>query len=199
MPALTGRNNAEFLISVYGVYDDDTREIDFIEKLCDLGDAFDQPLEKYTGGMRDRFKLALSLVFQFDIYPVMRFDGWNCRSEVPFMQQVKRLVDRRLEGRTLIAEGSGAQIFAHDYCTEGLVFKDGKIILRGSLDECATLAKEVRAARKDRSLSRSLRQHSDSEESLEDTMNDLLGNSPLEPKSETILGDSKALHLDEAK
>ncbi|EDY38592.1 putative ABC transporter involved in polysaccharide efflux [Cyanobium sp. PCC 7001] len=174
MPSLSGRDNADFLISVYGVYDDDTRELDFIEKLCDLGELFDQPLEKYSSGMKDRFKLALSLAFQFDVYPVMRFDGWNCRSEVPFMQQVKRLVDRRLEGRTLIAEASGSQSFARDYCTTGIVFKDGQIILQGTPDECATLAKEVRAARKDRSLSRSLRQHSDVEDSLEDTMNELL-------------------------
>lgn len=184
MPVLTGRDNAEFLVSVYGVYDDDSRELDFVEKLCDLGDLFDEPMEKYTNGMKDRLKLALSLAFQFDVYPVMRWDGWNCRAEVPFMQQVKRLVDRRLEGRTLIADASGSQSFALDYCTEGIVFKDGQIIHQGSLDECANLAKEVRAARKDRSLSRSLRQHSDVEASLEDTMNDLLGEESFETGSD---------------
>ncbi|WP_157665471.1 hypothetical protein [Cyanobium sp. NIES-981] len=179
MPALSARANAEFLVSLYGVYEDDTRELDFIRQLCDLGELFDEPLEKYSVGMKDRLKLALALAFQFEIYPVMRWDGWNCRSEVPFMRQVKRLVDRRLEGRTVIVEASGSQSFARDYCSEGIVLKDGKVIFQGSLDESAVLAKEVRAARKDRSLSRSLRQHSDVESSLESTMNDLLGDAPL--------------------
>jgi capsular polysaccharide transport system ATP-binding protein len=188
MSALTGRDNAEFLVSVYGVYDDDSRELDFIEKLCDLGKMFDEPLEKYTNGMKDRFRLSLSLAFQFDVYPVIRWDGWNPRAEVPFMQQVKRLVDRRIEGRTVLAEGSGSHSFVRDYCSEGLVFKDGRIIFRGSIDESATLAKEVRAARKDRSLSRSLRQHSDVQDSLEDTMNELFGDAPPDGEA-SVSGD----------
>ena len=174
MPVLTGRANAEFLVSVYGLYEDDEREVDFIRKLCDLGTSFDEPLEKYTSGMKDRLKLALSLAFQFNVYPVMRWDGWNCRADVPFMNQVKRLVDRRLEGRTLVAEASNSQSFALDYCNEGIVLKDGAIIYRGSLDDCAELAKETQAARKERSLSRHLRQHSDGEEDLQGTMDDLL-------------------------
>ncbi|MBE9172316.1 hypothetical protein IQ216_04225 [Cyanobium sp. LEGE 06143] len=174
MPVLTGRANAEFLVSVYGVYEDDEREVDFIRKLCDLGSSFDEPLEKYTSGMKDRLKLALSLAFQFNVYPVMRWDGWNCRADVPFMNQVRRLVDRRLEGRTLVAEASNSQNFALDYCNEGIVLKDGAIIYRGSLDDCAVLAKEAQAARKERSLSRHLRQHSDVEEDLQGTMDDLL-------------------------
>lgn len=174
MPVLTGRANAEFLVSVYGVYEDDEREVEFIRKLCDLGNSFDEPLEKYTSGMKDRLKLALSLAFQFNVYPVMRWDGWNCRADVPFMNQVRHLVDRRLEGRTLVAEASNSQSFALDYCNEGIVLKDGAIIYRGSLDDCAELAKETRAARKERSLSRHLRQHSDVEEDLQGTMDDLL-------------------------
>lgn len=174
MPVLTGRANAEFLVSVYGAYPDDSREVDFIRKLCDLGEFFDEPLEKYTSGMKDRLKLALSLAFQFDVYPVMRWDGWNCRAEVPFMTQVKQLVDRRLEGRTLVVEASNSQSFALDYCTEGIVLKDGAVIHQGSLDDCAELAKEARAARKERSLSRHLRQHSDVEGDLQETMDDLL-------------------------
>ncbi len=104
----------------------------------------------------------------------MRWDGWNCRADVPFMNQVRRLVDRRLEGRTLVAEASNSQNFALDYCNEGIVLKDGAIIYRGSLDDCAALAKEAQAARKERSLSRHLRQHSDVEEDLQGTMDDLL-------------------------
>jgi capsular polysaccharide transport system ATP-binding protein len=173
--ALSGRDNAEFLVSVYGVYDDDTRELDFIQKLCDFGELFDEPMEKYSSGMRDRFKLAASLAFQFDLYPVLRWDGWNCRAKVPFMQQVKRLVDRRLMGRTLLAEASGSQAFAREYCEQGLLLKDGKIAFQGRIEECAALAKEAKGGRKARSLSRSIRQHSDVEDSLQDTMNDLLG------------------------
>lgn len=174
MPVLTGRANAEFLVSVYGVYEDDEREVDFIRKLCGLGASFDEPLEKYTAGMKDRLKLALSLAFQFNVYPVMRWDGWNCRADVPFMNQVKRLVDRRLEGRTLVAEASNSQSFAMDYCNEGIVLKDGTLIHRGSLDDCAQLAKEIQAARKERSLTRHFRQHSDVEEDLQGTMDELL-------------------------
>ncbi|MFQ6539587.1 MULTISPECIES: hypothetical protein [Aphanothece] len=173
-PVLTGRANAEFLISIYGSLDDDGKEMEFIEKLCDLGDLFDEPIEAYTSGMRDRFKLAVSLAFQFEVYPVQRWEGWNCRAAVPFMEQVKRLVDRRLLGRTLIAEASHSQNFAVDYCDEGIVLKDGKIVFKGDLAECNKIALEERTARKDRSLSRSIRQHSDLQGEIEESMNELV-------------------------
>jgi hypothetical protein len=92
-------------------------------------------------------------------------------------------------------EASGSQSFARDYCTEGIVFKDGVIIFKGSLDECATLAKEVRAARKDRSLSRALRQHSDVEDSLEDTMNELLPSSQSSSSSYPVLENPQVPNL----
>jgi capsular polysaccharide transport system ATP-binding protein len=65
---LTGRQNAKFVCRVHGHQDELPRRLAFIQEFAELGDAFDQPVQTYSSGMRSRLQFALSLAFDFDVY-----------------------------------------------------------------------------------------------------------------------------------
>ena len=65
---LTGRQNAKFVCRVHGHKDDINERLDFINDFAGLGNAFDDPLQTYSSGMRSRLQFALSLAFNFDVH-----------------------------------------------------------------------------------------------------------------------------------
>ena len=65
---LTGRQNAKFVCRVHGHQDDLRDRVAFIQDFAELGDAFDEPVQTYSSGMRSRLQFALSLAFDFEVY-----------------------------------------------------------------------------------------------------------------------------------
>ncbi|MBN3852514.1 ABC transporter ATP-binding protein [Paraburkholderia sp. Ac-20340] len=65
---LTGRQNAKFVCRVHGHEEELPRRLAFIQQFAELGDAFDQPVQTYSSGMRSRLQFAFSLAFDFDVY-----------------------------------------------------------------------------------------------------------------------------------
>lgn len=65
---LTGRQNAKFVCRVHGHQDELPERLDRIQAFAELGDAFDEPVQTYSSGMRSRLQFALSLAFDFDVY-----------------------------------------------------------------------------------------------------------------------------------
>jgi capsular polysaccharide transport system ATP-binding protein len=65
---LTGRQNAKFVCRVHGHQSDLNDRLAFIQDFAELGDAFDEPVNTYSSGMRSRLQFGLSLAFDFDIY-----------------------------------------------------------------------------------------------------------------------------------
>lgn len=67
-PTLTGRQNAKFVCRLHGHQDDLPERLIFIQDFSGLKDAFDEPVNTYSSGMRSRLQFAMSLAFDFDIY-----------------------------------------------------------------------------------------------------------------------------------
>lgn len=65
---LTGRQNAKFVCRVHGHQDELPERLEFIQSFAELGEAFDEPVQNYSSGMRSRLQFALSLAFDFDVY-----------------------------------------------------------------------------------------------------------------------------------
>lgn len=65
---LTGRQNAKFVCRIHGDQDELADRLAFIQGFAELGDAFDEPVQTYSSGMRSRLQFALSLAFDFDVY-----------------------------------------------------------------------------------------------------------------------------------
>jgi capsular polysaccharide transport system ATP-binding protein len=67
-PTLTGRQNAKFVCRVHGHQEDLADRLSFVRDFSELGEAFDEPVNTYSSGMRARLQFALSLAFDFDIF-----------------------------------------------------------------------------------------------------------------------------------
>ncbi len=67
-PALSGANNARFIGRIYGKIPQET--VDFVESFAELGEYLNMPVSTYSGGMRSRLGLAISLAVDFDCFLV---------------------------------------------------------------------------------------------------------------------------------
>ncbi|WP_035065212.1 ABC transporter ATP-binding protein [Nitratidesulfovibrio termitidis] len=65
---LSGRQNAKFVCRVHGHQDDLADRLAFVQDFSELGNAFDEPVNTYSSGMKSRLQFALSLAFEFDVY-----------------------------------------------------------------------------------------------------------------------------------
>jgi len=61
---LTGRDNAIFVSHVYDA--DPKSVIEYVQEFAELGDYLDEPVLRYSSGMRARLAFALSLAIDFD-------------------------------------------------------------------------------------------------------------------------------------
>lgn len=66
--SMTGRQNVKFVARVHGGRHDVSAIIAQVQAFAELGEAFDQPINTYSSGMRARLNFGLSLAFDFDIY-----------------------------------------------------------------------------------------------------------------------------------
>jgi capsular polysaccharide transport system ATP-binding protein len=66
--SLTGRQNAKFVCRIHGHRDDLPLRLERIQAFAELSDAFDEPVNTYSSGMKARLQFALSLAFDFDVY-----------------------------------------------------------------------------------------------------------------------------------
>ena len=65
---LTGRDNAYLAGLLQGLTKNDARQsLSSIEKFCELGDYFDEPVKTYSSGMRARLGFATALLGQADV------------------------------------------------------------------------------------------------------------------------------------
>ena len=66
--SMSGRQNVKFVARVHGGRRNVQPIIDKVQAFAELGDAFDEPINTYSSGMRARLNFGLSLAFDFDVY-----------------------------------------------------------------------------------------------------------------------------------
>ena len=128
---LTGRQNAKFLQAIYGKPGERREEIARIEELAALETGyFDQPVKTWGTQMRGRFDVALSLIFDFDVYIVSKKFPWSQSSKPRLESLVREAFDRRVAGKTLLLFHQDEE-FIGRYCDEAIVIKKGQIAYQG--------------------------------------------------------------------
>lgn len=146
--AISGRANAAFLQRIYGTRRQRLEQMEAIRTLSDLeADFFYRPLGDYNSAMKARFRLALSLVFDFDVYTVPRLAAWSFGSSSSRAQRFQSAFETATAGKTLLV-GHADQTFQDVYCEEGLVLQEGRVVFEGSLVDCRKQLKEQRQQRK---------------------------------------------------
>lgn len=68
-PAMTGRDNVEFVCRVYGKSGEElAKVVKYVADFAEIGEWFYQPVKTYSSGMRARIAFGLSMAFDFDYY-----------------------------------------------------------------------------------------------------------------------------------
>lgn len=128
---LTGRQNAKFVCRVHGHQDELKDRLAFIHDFAELGDAFDEPVETYSSGMRSRLQFALSLAFDFEVFIS---DEVTAAGDVKFRKKAadafKGMVDRASIIMVSHDEGTLRQ-----FCQSGILINDGLAYWFDDLDE----------------------------------------------------------------
>ena len=134
--ALSGRQNACFLQGVYGHGGQQRRDLDQIEKLADLEKGyFDRPLKNYNKYMRTRFYLAVSLVFDFDVYIIPQVSAWKSNTSSKKVLRLHQALRDRTSGKSILMTNTDFS-FLGQFCDEGIVLDQGSIAYSGSFSDC---------------------------------------------------------------
>jgi len=134
--SLSGRQQAKFLQSIYGVGGQQLRELQWIERLAGLKENyFEKPLRKYNKQMRDRFHLAVALAFEFDVYIVPQQFAWKSNTTSETLLELNQALKDRTSGKSVLMTNSDFN-FLEQFCDEGLVLHKGSIVYTGSFSDC---------------------------------------------------------------
>lgn len=121
---MTGRQNAIFVCRLFchGTYERD--RLNFIEEFSELGSAFNQPVSTYSGGMKAKLQISLSLAFDFDIYVS---DGITAVGVGDFRKKVTtRFLEQTKKGGLILA--SNGALTLRTYCESCIWLKNGKAV-----------------------------------------------------------------------
>jgi capsular polysaccharide transport system ATP-binding protein len=128
---LTGRQNARFICRIHGYESDMADRIAAIKDFAELGDAFDEPINTYSSGMKSRLQFALSLAFDFDVYIA---DETISAGDADFRKKAKAAFKNLADHASIIMVSHGAGTL-RKFCTAGIWLNEGKAHWFDDIDE----------------------------------------------------------------
>jgi len=128
---LSGRQNAKFVCRVHGHKDDINDRLNFINDFAELGDAFDDPIQTYSTGMRSRLQFALSLAFNFDVFIS---DEVTAAGDANFKKKAADAFKNIVSQSSLIMV-SHNELELKEFCQSGILINDGHAYWFDHLDD----------------------------------------------------------------
>ncbi|WP_040242806.1 ABC transporter ATP-binding protein [Chromohalobacter japonicus] len=122
--SMTGRQNVKFVARVHGGRHKEREIIDKVQSFAEIGDAFDEPINTYSSGMRSRLNFGLSLAFDFDVYLSDEATAVGDRS---FKAKATKAFKDKVGQASLIMV-SHAEGILKDLCDAGVYLRDGRAI-----------------------------------------------------------------------
>ena len=119
---LTGRQNARFVCRIHGHEHDMADRIAYIESFAEIGEAFDEPVNTYSSGMKSRLQFALSLAIDFDLY---LSDEVTAAGDAAFRKKAVSAFSE-LVGRSGLIMVSHSEGTLRKFCTAGIWLDGGK-------------------------------------------------------------------------
>jgi capsular polysaccharide transport system ATP-binding protein len=147
---LSCAENVRFIAEVYGETGNVEHELDLIRQLCEFEDKFwERPFKQLPNPVKQRFKLALSLAFDFDLYLLDPTALAPLRRQGVWSEAWQAILEQRLRERAVIAIG-GDRFGIADRCTHSLVFGQGQLLVKGRTMDCEEQIRGVLKLRADR-------------------------------------------------
>jgi capsular polysaccharide transport system ATP-binding protein len=128
---LTGRQNAKFVCRIHGHQDELADRLAFIQDFAELGDAFDEPVQTYSSGMRSRLQFGLSLAFNFDVYIS---DEVTAAGDARFRKKAADAF-KGMVGRASIIMVSHSEGSLKEFCQSAIWINDGQAYWFDNLDD----------------------------------------------------------------
>lgn len=132
--SLTGRQNAKFISRIFV---DEARifeKLKFIEDFAEIGDAFNQPVNTYSSGMKSRLLFGMSLAFDFDVYIS---DEVTAAGDTNFKAKAQKAFDD-LSGRAGLIMVSHSVSTLKNFCTAGIWLHQGVALWFDKIDDALT-------------------------------------------------------------
>jgi len=124
--SLSGRENANFVCTVYGAsYSEASKKLDFIKEFSELGDYFELPVKSYSSGMRSRLTFAMSMAFDFDVYLI---DELTAVGDARFREKSRQaLIDKQGEANYIMVSHNINELISN--CDSLILLSQGKVEL----------------------------------------------------------------------
>lgn len=138
----SGRENIYLKGHILGLSDKEIKELeDTIIEFSELGDYIDQPVRTYSSGMKSRLGFAINVNIKPEILIV---DEALSVGDTAFRVKCKEKVNEIIEkdNVTLLFVTHQTAV-AEEFCTRGIVMKNGKLIFDGEVHEASEYYKKM--------------------------------------------------------
>lgn len=118
---LTGLDNLKFVCRIYGV--DYRDKIAYVQEFSELGQYLNEPVKKYSAGMRARLAFAISMAVEFDCFLI---DEIVAVGDSRFHEkcQIELFEHRRDRAMIIVSHDAG---YIQQHCDRAAVLVNGKL------------------------------------------------------------------------
>lgn len=134
---LTGSDNVRFIARIYGLPVE--RTVSWVRDFVDLGPYFEMPISTYSGGMRSRLVLTLSLLVDFDCYLI---DEGLATGDANFSERFGREIKSRLSRASLIMVSHSPELVRR-MCNRAAILDQGELRNYRDIDEALARYKRL--------------------------------------------------------
>jgi capsular polysaccharide transport system ATP-binding protein len=120
--SLTGRQNAKFVCRIHGREEGIPDRLAAIQDFAEIGEAFDEPVDTYSSGMKSRLQFGMSLAFEFDVYIS---DEVTSTGDASFRRKAETAFRNLADKSSLIMVSHNEKVLK-DFCSAGVLVAAGK-------------------------------------------------------------------------
>ena len=138
----SGRENIYLKGHILGLSDKEIKELEpTIIEFSELGDYIDQPVRTYSSGMKSRLGFAINVNIRPEILIVDEaLSVGDTAFRIKCMEKVNEIIEK--DNVTLLFVTHQTAV-AEDFCTRGIVMKNGKLIFDGEVHEASEYYKKM--------------------------------------------------------
>ncbi len=132
-PAMTGRENVQFVARVYG--QSPRQAVEFVEDFAEIGAYIDEPYWTYSSGMAQRLAFGLSMAIDFECYLI---DEVTAVGDARFQARCHEEFSKRRERSDIIMVSHSIETI-RSYCSRAIVLAHGIVHEFSNVDDAIEL------------------------------------------------------------
>lgn len=136
-PALTGRENVNFVARLYG--ENPAKVVEFVDDFSELGANMDEPFKTYSSGMAQKLAFGLSMAIAFECYLI---DEVMAVGDAQFQKKCADVFGRRSADSDIIMI-SHSMDTVREYCSRCLVLAHGLVHEFSDVNDAIALYKKL--------------------------------------------------------